>query len=39
MFFLGALFLGLWVTAIVIGRKGEAARAAFDAGREGEKAQ
>ena len=39
MFFLGALFLGLWVAAIVIGRKGEAARAAFDAGREGEKAQ
>lgn len=29
MFFLGALFMGLWVAAIVIGRKGEAARAAF----------
>jgi hypothetical protein len=30
MFFLGALFAGLWVAAIVIGRKGEAARAAFN---------
>ena len=39
MFFLGALFMGLWIAAIVIGRKGEAARAAFNAGREGEKAQ
>jgi len=29
MFFLGALFLGLWTVAIVLGRKGEAARAAF----------
>ncbi|MEY3399782.1 MAG: hypothetical protein RL057_496 [Actinomycetota bacterium] len=29
MFFLGALFMGLWVAAIVLGRKGEAARAAF----------
>lgn len=29
MFFLGALFLGLWTAAIVVGRKGEAARAAF----------
>jgi len=29
MFFLGAVFLGLWVAAIVVGRKGEAARAAF----------
>lgn len=29
MFFVGALFLGLWVAAIVVGRKGEAARAAF----------
>lgn len=39
MFFLGALFMGLWVAAIVLGRKGEAARAAFNEGREGEKAQ
>lgn len=30
MFFLGAVFLGLWVAAIVVGRKGEAARAAFN---------
>jgi hypothetical protein len=29
LFFLGALFAGLWVAAIVVGRKGEAARAAF----------
>ena len=29
MFFLGTLFTGLWVAAIVLGRKGEAARAAF----------
>ena len=29
LFFLGTLFAGLWVTAIVVGRKGEAARAAF----------
>lgn len=29
MFFLGALFLALWVAAIIVGRKGEAARAAF----------
>lgn len=28
MFFLGALFLGLWVAAIILGRKGEAAKAA-----------
>jgi len=39
MFFLGALFLGLWVAAIVVGRKGEAARAAFNEGREGENSQ
>ena len=39
MFFLGALFAGLWVAAIIIGRKGEAARAAFSEGREGEKSQ
>lgn len=29
LFFLGALFAGLWVAAIVVGRKGEAARAAL----------
>lgn len=29
LFFLGALFTGLWVSAIVVGRKGEAARAAL----------
>ncbi len=39
MFFLGAIFLGLWVAAIVVGRKGEAARAAFNEGREGKKPQ
>ena len=39
MFFLGALFLGLWVAAIVVGRKGEAARAAFNEGREGKNSQ
>ena len=29
LFFLGTLFGGLWVAAIVVGRKGEAARAAL----------
>jgi hypothetical protein len=29
LYFLGSLFAGLWVAAIVVGRKGEAARAAF----------
>lgn len=29
VYFLGGLFAGLWVAAIVVGRKGEAARAAF----------
>ena len=29
MFFLGALFGGLWIAAIVVGRKGEAARASL----------
>ena len=29
MFFTGAIFLGLWIAAIVVGRKGEAARAAL----------
>ena len=31
MFFMGALFLSLWIAAIVVGRKGEAARAAHRA--------
>ncbi len=35
MFFMGALFLALWITAIVIGRKGEAIKRA----REGENPQ
>ncbi len=29
LYFLGSLFAGLWVAAIVVGRKGEAARAVF----------
>lgn len=29
LFFLGSLFTGLWIAAIVVGRKGEAARAAL----------
>lgn len=29
LFFLGTLFLGLWIAAIIVGRKGEAARAAL----------
>jgi len=29
LFFLGTLFAGLWIAAIVVGRKGEAARAAL----------
>ena len=29
LFFLGTLFSGLWIAAIIVGRKGEAARAAF----------
>lgn len=29
MFFMGALFLALWIGAIVVGRKGEALRAAI----------
>jgi len=28
-FFIGVIFIGLWVAAIIVGRKGEAARAAF----------
>lgn len=35
MFFMGALFLALWITAIVVGRKGEAIKRA----REGENSQ
>jgi hypothetical protein len=29
LYFLGALFGGLWIAAIIVGGKGEAARAAF----------
>ncbi len=29
LYFLGAVFGGLWIAAIIVGRKGEAARAAF----------
>ena len=29
MFFMGAIFLALWITALVVGRKGEAIRAAL----------
>ena len=29
LFFLGAVFAGLWIAAIVVGQKGEAARAGF----------
>ena len=29
LFFLGILFMGLWIAAIIVGRKGEAARAAL----------
>ena len=35
MFILGSLFLGLWVAAIIVGRKGEAAKAAHIAKAEG----
>ena len=35
LFFLGTLFGGLWVAAIVVGRKGEAARAALLQAGEG----
>ncbi len=34
MYFMGALFAGLWVTAFVIGRKGEAIRASLIAAQE-----
>lgn len=37
MFFIGAIFLGLWIAAIVVGRKGEAARAALLRASEGRK--
>lgn len=29
LYFLGTLFMGLWIAAIIVGRKGEAARAAL----------
>lgn len=35
MYFLGALFAGLWVAAIVLGRKGEAIKARLIAERDG----
>ena len=35
LFFLGTLFGGLWVAAIVVGRKGEAARSALLQAGEG----
>jgi hypothetical protein len=34
LFFLGLLFSGLWIAAIVVGRKGEAARLALLKARE-----
>jgi len=34
LFFLGVLFAGLWIAAIIVGRKGEAARAALLQARE-----
>ena len=34
MFFIGAISLGLWIAAIVVGRKGEAARAALNRASE-----
>ncbi len=36
-FLIGVIFVGLWAAAIIVGRKGEAARAAFVA-QAGEKA-
>ena len=35
MYFMGALFAGLWITAIVLGRKGEAIKAKLIAERDG----
>jgi hypothetical protein len=34
MYFMGALFAGLWVAAFLIGRKGEAIRASLIAAAE-----
>jgi hypothetical protein len=39
MFILGSLFLGLWVVAIILGRKGEAAKAAHLAKGQGQDSQ
>ena len=36
LFFLGVIFSGLWISAIVVGRKGEASRAALLQARESE---
>ena len=38
MYFLGALFTGLWIAAIVLGRKGEAIKARLIAERDGKTA-
>lgn len=38
MYFLGALFAGLWIIAIVLGRKGEAIKARLIAERDGKTA-
>ena len=39
MYFVGALFLALWIAAIVVGRKGEAIRATLTKEREAKKDQ
>ena len=39
MYFVGALFLTLWIAAIVVGRKGEAIRAKLVAERKAKKDQ
>ena len=39
MFFVGAIFFGLWIAAILVGRKGEAIRAQLLAEREAKKDQ
>ena len=39
MFFVGAIFLALWIAAILVGRKGEAIRAQLVAEREAKKDQ
>ena len=39
MYFMGTLFLGLWIAAIVVGRKGEAIKAANLEARDSKKGQ